>query len=142
MRALALICCSLLILVLSSTGQNAEPDPYCISIVKFELQMRSGGRYVIHSWSQKRLYRLGDGVSDALLKILEDSDLKNPQTVRDLLPIIRDAFTQPYLIAVEADKKPKVTTFLLDYLRQNVPDPQAQLDIQQTVEFVKSKTEE
>jgi hypothetical protein len=121
-------------------GQSGAPDPYSIGLVKFELQMRSGGRKVIHGFSQKGLGRLGDSVSEAILKILDDQAVTSPETVRDFLPIIRDSFAEPRLISIEADRTPRVTLFLLDYLKQRVNDAQTQQDIQETVEFVKAKT--
>jgi hypothetical protein len=122
--------------------QSEDADAYSVGVVKDALAMRSGGQIAIRSWSQKHLSRLGDGVSIALLKILEESDLKNFERVRDLLPIVRDSFSQPQFISIEADKKPKVTLLLLDHLRQNIADAQVQSDILQTVEFVESKAAE
>ena len=140
MRVTLLVFCALMGLVRASGGQSGDTDPYSINVVKFELQMRSGGRKVIHGFSQKGLSRLGDGVSVAILKILDQHALTNPETVRDFLPIVKDCFSQPQFISIEADKTPTVTLFLLDYLRRNVSDPQAQADIQETIQFVSRKT--
>jgi hypothetical protein len=139
-RITLFIFCALLGLVGASLGQSGDSDPYSINVVKFELQMRSGGGKVIHGFSQKSLSRLGDGVSVAIMKILDQHALTNPETVRDFLPIVKDCFSQPQLISIAADKTPRVTLFLLDYVRQNVTDPQVQQEIQQTEEFVKAKT--
>jgi hypothetical protein len=140
MRTTVLICCVLVTFAISLSAQSEDADPYSIRVVKDALAMRSGGQIVIRSWSQKHLSRLGDSVSIALLKILEGSDLKNPEKVRDLLPIVRDSFSQPQFISIEADRKPKVTLFLLDHLRQNIADAQVQREIEQTMEFVKERT--
>ncbi len=117
-------------------------DPYSLNLVSSELKVNAAGRRIVRSWAQKGLVLLGDGVSVALLKLLDDSDLKNPEKVRDFLPIIRDAFGQPQSIAIEADKRPQVTTFLLNYVRQNISDTQVQSEIQQTMDFIEKKTEE
>jgi hypothetical protein len=140
MRIALLVFCLVLIPTVLLDGQSEAPDPYSIGLVKFELQMRSGGRKVIHGFSQKGLVRLGDGVSDAILKILDDQELTRPDAVRNFLPIIRDSFAEPRLISIEADKTPRVTLFLLDYLKQRVNDAQTQQDIQETVDFIKTKT--
>lgn len=132
---------ALLLLAASVYGQSMA-DPYSLNLVSSELKMNSAGPRVVRSWAQKRLVLLGDGVSVALLKLLDDSDFRNPQKVRDLLPIIRDAFSQPNSIAIEADKKPAVTIFLLNYIRVNISDPQAQSDIRRTIDFVEKGTEE
>jgi hypothetical protein len=112
-------------------------DPYSISVVRSWLAMNSGGRRIITSWHQKYLARLGDGVSIALLKILDKEGVTNPQVVRDFLPIIMIAFNHPPFITLEINRDPKVTLFLLNFLRQNVRDTEAQADIERTIEFVK-----
>lgn len=142
MRIVILACCFFLALAVPLGGQSGDDDPYSINVVRNALTSRLGGQKVVHSWSQKHLSRLGDGASVALLKILDQHDLIDPQTVRDFLPIIRDSFAEPGFIYLEADKSPKVTFFLLNYLGQNVSEVQAQHAIQQTVEYVKQKTHE
>jgi hypothetical protein len=120
--------------------ESDKTDPYSLQTVGFELRIRSGGLYVVHSWTQKRLARLGDAVGIALLKILSTQDMQSLQTVKGLLPIVRDAFAQPDFISVESDKNPKVTLFLLDYLRHKVSDAQTLRDTEETIAFVKEKT--
>ncbi len=134
----------LLALMLPAVAGNGQSmnDPYSLNLVSSELKVNAAGRRIVRSWAQKGLVLLGDGVSVALLKLLDDSDLKNPEKVRDFLPIIRDAFGQPQSIAIEADKRPQVTTFLLNYVRQNISDTQVQSEIQQTMDFIEKKTEE
>jgi hypothetical protein len=63
-------------------------------------------------------WRLGDSVSIALLRILDEQELVDPKTVQTFLPLIRDSFSYPPIIALQVDKKPKVTLFLLKYLDQ------------------------
>ncbi len=141
MKFIVLACFALFGLSTSLNGQSEEADPYSINAVRFELQMRSGEKEITrHSWGAKRMAQLGDGISIALLKILDVRDLNNPKRVRDILPIIRDSFNDTQLISTESDKKPNVTLFLLGYLLQNVSDAQTQQDIRKTIEFVKMKT--
>ena len=119
---------------------DESSDPYSIRLVSFELSMRSGGRKFRHSFTQKGLHRLGDGVSVALLKIFDKEQLTDDKTARSILPIIRDSFSHPQMISVEVDKSPKVTLFLLDYLRGIASDSQAKDEIQRTIDFVKEQT--
>src|SRR5947209_10802591 len=111
---------------------ETKHDPYSIHLVDFELRMRSGGKRAIHGYTQKRLPGLCDLVSVALLKTLSRERLLNAQTVRDFLPIIENAFAQPQGIDRESDKKPSVTLFLLDYLKQEIKDTEVQQDIART----------
>jgi hypothetical protein len=124
-------------LIAQSDGMEEKDTAYPLSIVGFELKMNSGGRRVQHSWSQKRLAQLGDGASIALIKILAPSELKNPERIAEYMPVIRAAFAQPDAIALEVNKDPKVTLFLLGWVRQNVSDPAAQQLTQETEEFVR-----
>ena len=121
-------------------AQSDATEPDWVNIVRFELKMNSGGRRVVHSWSQKRLVQLGDRVSVALLKILNEQELKNPATVKDFLPIIRRSFASPQFATIETDKKPTVTLPFLEHLREIVEDAQVREEIQQTAVFVKEKT--
>ncbi len=142
MRLIPITCWVILTFGALLGGQSDEPgqsDAYSISSVKTALSMRAGGRKVIFSVTQKQITKLGDGVSIALLKILDQGHLVDPQTISDFLPIIRDAFDQPQLIMTEVDRQPKVTSFLLTYLQQNFSDPAVLENIRETIEFVKSK---
>src|SRR5262249_31542523 len=116
MRILEVVSCGLLVFAAARGGEVNEADPYAISVVQVALKMRSAGHKFILSQTQKHLARLGDGVSIALLKILDGQDLTIPQMVSEVLPIIRDSFAQPELISIEVDKKPKITLFLLNSL--------------------------
>jgi hypothetical protein len=139
MRVITLICCAVLLLAGSLGGQSEEDDYYSVRVVTDALKMRSGGQRIVHSWTQKYLARLGDRVSIALLKLLNEHDLENPETVKSFLPVIRDAFDQMESISVGEDKEPKVTLFLLSALDRKIGDPEAQQEIRQTIAFVKEK---
>jgi hypothetical protein len=141
MRAFLVAFSVLVVTLMVSLDANAEgTDRYSISLVKHALLMRADGQRVVQSWSVKNISRLGDGVSIALLKILDERELLNPTTIAQFLPIIRDSFSQPGLIAFAVDKQPNVTLFLLDFLKQKTTDSQALAEIVKTVEFVKEKT--
>jgi hypothetical protein len=137
MRMFILVCSGLFLSALPLGGQSGDADPYFVNMIKFELSMRSRGRKIIHSYTQKNLARLGDGVSVALVKALDEAQLEQTQTIRDILPIIRDAFSGPQFIANQSDREPRVTTFLLTHLRQNTPDAQLKSEIDQTIDFVR-----
>jgi hypothetical protein len=139
MRSAVFLSCLLLTVIASLHAQSDEPDAYSINVVRHALSKRSGTPKIINSWSQKQLLRLGDGVSIALIKALDERDLTDPATVRDFLPMIRDSFAEPRLIAVEEDRKPKVTLLLLNFLQRSVLDTPTQEAIGQTVEYVQGR---
>jgi hypothetical protein len=140
MRLMTTTLTVLLLLVGWLNAESNSSDPDSLDAVRVELQLNSGGRRVTHSWSQKRLVLLGDRMSIAIVKILDEQDLKNPGNVSSFLPLIRTSFSNPQFVSIESDKEPKVTFLLLQYLRQNVEDAQVQQEIEQTIEFVREKT--
>jgi hypothetical protein len=139
MRLLQLIS-AILIFGLPLAGQSEPENAYSISVVEMAWRMRSGETKIITSPIQKNLARLGDGVSIALLKILDEQVLTNPKAIKNYLSIVRDAFEQPQFISIESDKQPKVTLFLLSRLQREIADPETRQEIQQTIDFVKAKT--
>jgi hypothetical protein len=91
-------------------------------------------------FSEKQVNRLGDRVSIALIKILNEQDMRNPQKIREILPLIRTAFLAPQIIAAPEDKKPAVTLLLLNYLETNVQDGLLKKEIVDLADFIKEKT--
>lgn len=125
-------------LLVSSAGQLGDADPYSIDLVQMALKTRSQG--IIIAKAQTHVARMGDKVSIALLKSLNEEELVDPHTVKIFLAVIRDSFSEPQLIAVDIDKKPKVTLFLLKYLQRNISDGQTLQDIDDTIRFINEKT--
>ena len=75
-------------------------------------------------WDEKAFSRFGDMTSVALLQSLSYDEMTAPQTLRDVLLIIRFAFDCPAGCAVVADdRKPKVTLLLLDQLHNRTRGP-------------------
>jgi hypothetical protein len=137
MRTIALCLCFLFPCTVSPQSPSQGDDPYSLVLIRTAIDAPENIR---SSWVEKRIARLGDGVSIAFLKVLEEGKLTDPSELQKDLPVIRQAFAVPQIIAVESDKKPKVTMFLLDYMRRNVHDAKSKIDIQQTIDFVKEKT--
>lgn len=117
---------------------QAELDPYSVRFVDTTLKARSDGMLIAKS--QTHLARMGDGVSIALLKILNSDQLKDPQRMKVLLSIIHDGFSQPQSIKNVTDRKPQVTVFFLSHIRNDIPDPQIRRDIDATITFVERQT--
>lgn len=94
------------------------------------------------STAMKRVTWLGDGVSIAILKILSPESLFDPKTVSDILPIIRDSFSNVNAIRRESDRNPRITLFLLMHLGTEITDPGLREEINQTIKFVREQTTE
>ena len=68
--------------------------------------------------------------------------MTDPGVVRDFLPIIENAFAQPELIEIEANRKPAITMFLLKHVNHDIADEAIKRQIQETIAFIRSKTSE
>jgi len=88
------------------------------------------------SFTEKSLNRMGDGAAIALVRILGEKSLTQPTQVRDVLSIVRQAFTAPRIITREADRAPKATLFLLNWLRDLPASRELIPKIEETRTFV------
>lgn len=121
----------------TAVGRPQE-DPYSVKFVELALHYRAQGLTI--GQVQRNLVRLGDEVSVALLKSLDEDDLANPRKVQEFLPIICEAFSQPRFITLDIDKQPRVTLFLLKHLELNISDIKVKQDVHQTIACVMRNT--
>jgi len=121
-----------------SPSQTEESDPYSVHLLQVAMKTSSEGLFIAKV--QTHLARMGDKVSIALLEDLSESELLDPNKVEEYLPIIQQSFSQPQFIEVEIDKQPKVTMFLLKYVRRGILDSRVQQDIDNAIRFVEEKT--
>jgi hypothetical protein len=137
-----IIICSALLLFSSVFAQDKVDgqDQYTESIrlVKRDIESRELGFSL--SVIGKRIPRLGDGVSIALLKIYKGDALEIPENIRNYLPTVRAAFTAPKLIRLSENRTPEVTIFLLTYLERRVEDESLKAQISDVIKFVKKQT--
>ena len=122
-------------------GQAGETDPYSLSLVGTALRLRQSGGAVIIAQQQKHLARLGDAASIAALKLLTARDMEDPKVVRGLLAVIHSAFSDPSSIALDDNKKPSVTLFLLAHLEEHIGDADVRDELQQEIAFVKRQSD-
>ena len=136
MRApLATLC---LVLMWNAPFAADESDPYSVAVVRSLLSLPPGASFGV---SEKQNERLGDRTAIATLKLFDEADLTRPETIRKLLPVLRDSFSYPQLISIAEDRRPAVTLFLLHYLERNAPDPALKKEITAVEVFIKAKTE-
>jgi hypothetical protein len=131
-----IIPCVLLLFFAGVSARRAaaqDDTAYDTSLVKSALQDNALGVSII----EKRVNRLGDRAAIALIRVLEDSDLKNPQKVKRVLQVIRVAFLHPNLITSEEDKKPKFTLLFLEHVGSEVKDSALKREISDLTKFVK-----
>jgi hypothetical protein len=134
----ALCICLLIGSCFGLAGQQPSPDPYSLVAVRGLMDRVSQG--VTLGIDVKVVTRLGDRCAVAILKIVDQQDLKDPRKATVIVTMIHNSFAYPQNITVDEDKDPRVSLFLLAYLLEKVNDAQLQRQIQQTIEFVKTKT--
>ena len=136
MRApLATLC---LVLMWNAPFAADESDPSSVAVVRSLLSLPPGTSFGV---SEKQNERLGDRAAIATLKLFDEADLTRPETIRKLLPVLRESFSYPQLISIAEDRRPAVTLFLLHYLERNAPDPALKKEITAVEVFIKAKTE-
>ena len=118
------IMCVFIILATSSClAQNLEPEgPYSVTTIRNFLDFPES---LSTGFAEKRLNRLGDGASIALMKILSSDQLRDPVIEDRILTLLNMAFQAPAIVRPE-DRHPKVTLLLLSYLALTKPE-EAQL---------------
>ena len=89
---LAILCLFPFLLV----SQSEDADPYSVHLVRMAMETRSKGVFIAKV--QTHLARMGDQVSIALIKDLNETDLVDPHKVEEYLPLIRDCFSDPHQI--------------------------------------------
>src|SRR4029077_12039186 len=132
---IATILCYLLILGNGVMVQQETNDPYSLERVKDTMDRLSYG--LIFGWDTRDIPALGDRCAIAILKIVEVPELVQPKTAEGVLRTIHLAFARPDLIRIKEDRKPKVTLFVLNYMKDKIPDPETQRKIEETIEFVR-----
>ena len=94
MRApLATLC---LVLMWNAPFAADESDPYSVAVVRSLLSLPPGASFGV---SEKQNERLGDRAAIATLKLFDEADLTRPETIRKLLPVLRESFSYPQLIS-------------------------------------------
>ena len=87
---------------------------------------------------EKALTRLGDRAAVALLKLYNDEDWSNSQSVKRALGIIEAAMRAPHVIAARFDQSPDVSILLLRTILENAGDDDARL-IEGTIEVLAAR---
>jgi len=115
-------------------------EDYDVPLVKRALGEQAQG--ASFSFTNKYLTRLGDRVSVALLKILEEKDFQNSRQLRAALKVMRQSFSSLDLVVVPEDQKPKVTLFFLNRMERETNDPKLRQEISSLIRFINDNVEE
>ena len=121
--------CSLFLLIAAVFAQQRQApltsspvldDRYSVSVVSSALQLLHWERPVT-GWDIKAylwpLLHLGDRASIAVLKIYNADELTRPENADAYLTVARNAFSDRSSVLEKSDTDPKVTLFVLEYLK-------------------------
>jgi len=110
--AVAILCCAGLLSAQESTSQ----DYAAFAQVKQAIQaMVRKGQYT--GFDEKQLNRAGDLAAVVILKTFSDTDLENPEILRSVLLVVRQAWVCPARCVSGGNRQPRITLLLLDRLR-------------------------
>jgi hypothetical protein len=125
----------------ADTNSAPKSDHYFVAFVREALDFYRNPQRVPQSSMEARKYtngspsllQLGDGVSIAVLKIYDRSELVKPENAHAYLTAVRNTFSGRNNVLEKSDLDPKVTLFVLDYLReQEVSEP----DIEKRISYM------
>ena len=108
---------------------------YAVAVLQAVLAQPIG---VSVGFLEKALTRLGDRAAVALLKLYNDEDWSNSQSVMRALGIIQVAMRAPHVIAARFDQSPDVSILLLRTMLENAGDDDTRL-IEGTIEVLAAR---
>jgi hypothetical protein len=127
----------LLLLGWLPSAENAPADdPYGEQAVSNALSVKGGSL----SFTEKAVNRLGDRAAIGLMRLFAAQPVASPDQVKGILLILRNAFSAPSIIVVDADREPKATLFLLQYLQTLSVSRNLGPEISETKAFVLRNT--
>jgi hypothetical protein len=100
--------------------EHCKPDgSYSFAEVKDAVR-RVTTNHMIEGWDVKTFNRSGDMVTVAIVQTLDDKEMTSPQTLEEVLLILRDAFACAVRCNTSsADRQPRVALLLLEHLHNN-----------------------
>jgi hypothetical protein len=102
--------------------------------------LRFTTEHMVSGWDEKIWNRSGDMAAVAIVKTIPDAQMTSPNTLRDVLFILHEAWACPSrCIKSSSDQQPNVTMLLLEHLHANTSGPM-QSEIDKTRTFILEQT--
>lgn len=126
----------------SASAQDCKADNSASLSPLIDAVRRVTTDHIYTGWDDKAFSRAGDMAAVAIVKTIPESQMSKPETVKEVLWILRTAFACPSrCVAAESDRQPGVTMLLLQHLHDSTSGPtQAQVD--EARSFVLQQTRE
>jgi hypothetical protein len=129
-------------LMVGQQTAESRTDPYWTGLVTSALEyFKHGGfgfeekKFMNGSFGSPSLPQMGDRVSMALLKIYSPEEMTQAENANACLNAVRSAFIDRKQVSEPSDQDPKVTFFILEYLREK---RQSDRNFQKRIDYIKS----
>ncbi len=117
-------------------GLHAQPQRDFYGLAPVRAAMKAPELSV--SFIERQIYRMGDGIGIALLKLYSLDELRDEKLAKAYLPLIRMAFSDPVAVTVPENRKADVTLLLLATLPTDNWSPDLQREADELISFLKS----
>ena len=138
MKAGRFVLLAILTLTIAASAQDWEhckpTGSYSFAEVKDAVR-RVTTSHMIQGWDVKTFNRSGDLVPLAIVQSLSDDEMTSPQTLEEVLLILRDAYACARCVAPPGDHEPRVALLLLEHLH-NKTNGKMQASVDETKEFI------
>jgi hypothetical protein len=115
--------------------QSCKPNgSYSFTEVKAAVR-RVTTSHGISGWDDKTFNRSGDLVPLAIVQSLSDDEMTSPQTLNEVLLILRVAYACARCVTAPSDREPRVALLLLEHLH-NKTSGKTQASVDETKEFI------
>jgi hypothetical protein len=135
-RFLLLTILALTITASAQDWQHCKPDgSYSFAEVKDSVRSVTT-THTIKGSDVKAFNRSGDLVPFAIVQTLDDREMTAPQTLEEVLMILREAYACPArCVATSSDRQPRVALLLLEHLHNNTSG-KMQSSVDETKEYI------
>ena len=116
--------------------QHCKPEgSYSFAEVKDAVR-RVTTSHAISGWDVKTFNRSGDLVPLAIVQTLSDTEMTSPQTLEEVLLMLRDAYAcSSRCVTSPGDRQPRIALLLLEHLHNNTSG-KMQSSVDETKEFI------
>jgi len=136
MKTAHLLLTVILLVALVASGQDCKPDDFASFASVKDAVRRVTTSHIYMGWDAKAFGWSGDMAAVAIVKVIPDSEMTSPDTLKDVLTILRLAFSCPSrCVTACSDRQPRVTMLLLEHLH-NATRGKMQFEIDETKKFI------
>ena len=130
----------ILLVALVASAQDCKPDDFSSFAEVKDAVRRFTTEHIYTGWDDKAFGRSGDMAAVAIVRVIPDSEMTSPDTLKEVLSILRLAFSCPSrCVTACSDRRPRVTLLLLEHLR-NSTSGKMQSEIDETKKFISQQS--